>query len=93
MTLMIDLPVDVETRLERTARALGLDTTGYARQIIEASLPLEPNRALADLMTAWIQEDATDDPEELESREAEWQELKANLNANRAIGGQRILFP
>jgi hypothetical protein len=52
-----------------------------------------PTRDLGELLAQWAAEDATDDPEELARRDAEWDELKANLNANRAAIGERLLFP
>lgn len=51
------------------------------------------NRALIELLDSWSAEDATDDPCELERREADWQALKAGLNANRAANGERLHFP
>jgi hypothetical protein len=51
------------------------------------------NRGLIELLDAWSEEDATEDPEELQRREVEWQALKSGLNANRAENGERPLFP
>jgi hypothetical protein len=41
------------------------------------------NQALIDLLRSWDEEDANDDPAELERRDAENAELMANLHANR----------
>jgi predicted DNA-binding protein len=93
MGLMIDLSPEVQTRLQQEATRRGINKEEYARQLIETHLPDAEGTALSNLMQSWIEEDATDDPEELERREAEWQELKDNLNAHRAATGQRLLFP
>jgi uncharacterized protein (DUF433 family) len=37
----------------------------------------------ARLMAQWIEEDSTEDTEELQRRKAEWKKLKANLDENR----------
>ena len=52
-----------------------------------------PPGSLAELFAQWQAEDATDDPEELARRDRELEELKANLNANRAACGDEPLFP
>jgi len=52
-----------------------------------------PIQDLDELFAQWREEDATDDPEELARRDAQLDELKANLNANRAATGGRLLFP
>ena len=46
-----------------------------------AEVPAED--PLIRLMEKWIDEDTTDDPEEMQRREAEWQTLKVNLEENR----------
>ncbi|HET6386421.1 MAG TPA: hypothetical protein VFJ58_23765 [Armatimonadota bacterium] len=52
-----------------------------------------PPGSLAEMFAQWQAEDATDDPEELARRDRELEELKANLNANRAACGDEPLFP
>ena len=66
-----------------------------AKLIIQAEeLPeLGPIGSAAELFAEWRAEDATDDEEELARRDAALAELKANLNANRAATGERLLFP
>lgn len=48
---------------------------------------------LAELFERWRQEDETSDPEELARRDTALEELKANLNVNRARSGEEPLFP
>jgi len=91
--LTIDLEPEVEERLERLACSQGVDPTQYARRLIEEHLPEAGEDPLVALMQAWTAEDATEDPAELAARDREWEELKANLNANRAATGERQLFP
>ena len=66
-----------------------------ARLIAESDQSLEegPAENLEELFARWREEDATDDPEELDRRDAALKDLKANLNANRAATGERLLFP
>jgi hypothetical protein len=92
MSIIVELAPEKEKALYEEARRRGVDSHEYARQLIEAHLPDPENIALAHLMQDWIEEDATDEPAEMERRDAEWQELKAGLNANRAAAGERPLF-
>ena len=48
--------------------------------------------SLGELFAQWRKEDETDDPEELARRDADLDELKANLNANRAATSEEPLF-
>ena len=34
------------------------------------------------LLTKWIEEDYTEDPEEIARRDADWEKLRSNLEAN-----------
>lgn len=90
MTLTLELPPDVESALAEEARRRG--TT--PEQIIADNLrhsyvppalaggPPREDPTLA-LFAQWAAEDATDDPEEIARRNWEWEETKANLQANR----------
>ncbi len=92
MTLTIEFSPETEARLRHEAERIGVDTTEYARQLIESHLPGTGSLGLADLMEAWIEEDATDDEVELNAREADLQEFKAGMNANRAAIGERPVY-
>ena len=48
--------------------------------------------SLSELFAQWRKEDETSDPDELARRDTELEELKANLNANRAATGEEPLF-
>lgn len=105
MTLVLDLPSDVEARLDAQAAEMGMAPSEYALQILQAGLPAEmiaqqpseseelsENPTVA-LLRRWEEEDATDDPEEIRKAEVELEELKEARNANRRAGGMRLLFP
>ena len=75
----------IDLALEDEEAAAGTDK---ARPVIDAE-----NAAAIALLEFWLQEDATDDPEEIRKSEEEYNELKSNLNANRAATGERLIFP
>ena len=97
----IELTPEQGAILKAEASARGIDErvildsliAGLQKDADEIKNKMKPeNRALIDLLDTWSEEDATDDPQELENREADWQALKAGLNANRAANGERLLF-
>ena len=45
------------------------------------------------LMRLWLEEDATDNPEEIRQAEEELKEFKRNMNKPRKEAGARLLFP
>ena len=45
------------------------------------------------LMRSWLEEDATDDPEEIRAAEEELREFKRNMNQPRKETGARLLYP
>ena len=49
------------------------------------------NKPAIDLLQSWMREDVTDDPEKIRRAEEEVEELKRNLNANRAATGERLV--
>jgi hypothetical protein len=46
-----------------------------------------------ELMRAWLEEDATNDPEEIRAAEGELREFKRNMNLPRKEAGARLLYP
>ena len=92
MTLTLDLPPEVEAALAEDARRKGTTPTEMILEDLreryvpaqEAALVSPPARnPMLDLFAQWAAEDATDDPEEIARRNREWEETKANLEANR----------
>ncbi len=91
MTVELKLRPELDVQLRGLAEANGLTIEEYLATLIEDSLPKgRPDTALA-LLEAWKEEDATDDPEELERREIEWTAFKDALNEGHS--SDRILFP
>ena len=45
------------------------------------------------ILERWAVEDATDDPEKLQTARKELDEFKRAMNENRAATGERILYP
>lgn len=97
MTLVLNLPPDLEARLQAAAQKQGTHPSECAVQVLDRHLPLDAEVTSEDptiaLLRKWRQEDATDDAEEIQRAEAELEELKSALNANREAGGTRLLFP
>jgi hypothetical protein len=56
-------------------------------------LPDPTNAASIALLKQWLQEDATDDPEEIQQAEADLKEFKRNMNEPRKLAGARLLYP
>jgi hypothetical protein len=90
MTVTIELDSQDEVRLTAAARLNGLDPTELLKKLVTDYLPrMSParpdaeNQALIDLLRSWRDEDATDDMQELERRDAETQEFLHNVAANR----------
>lgn len=53
----------------------------------------EPNAASIALLQSWLAEDATDDPEEIRKAQAELEEFKRSINAERERAGSRRIYP
>jgi len=108
MTLTIELSPQEEAWLTDQAAQQGLQPTDVVKRLIDGQLPpaelqetpdqsppaiSAKNAAAIAMLQSWLEEDATDDPEELRQAEEELEELKRNLNANRAATGERLVFP
>jgi hypothetical protein len=94
MTLTIELTPDEEARLSAAAREAGIDAAECARRLLVESLPPPlPDQATLDLLRAWREEDATDDPEEIAAAEEELRAFKQAMNAPRVAAGARLLYP
>ena len=60
----------------------------------EAKMCLDTENAAAiALLKSWREQDASDDPEELLKAEAELIEFKRNMNTNRLVTGERLVYP
>ena len=89
MTLTLELTREEETVLQRQAQAQGLDVDTLVRTRLFGSHVVPPQRLdLAATLQSWIEEDATDDPEEIRKSEEETAEFVHNLQANRVDFGE-----
>lgn len=83
MTLILDLPSDIEMRLKEEADRSGMDAARYALDLLREDLAI-PRHPVSQMLAQWRSEDATDDPEEIHRAEEELAEFKRQMNANRA---------
>ena len=91
MTVTIDLKPDLDRRLRQLAQANGLAIEAYLVELIENTLPGQRHEAAVELLSRWSEEDATQDPDEIEARRGEWESLKTRLNQEHS--SERVLFP
>ena len=97
--MMIVLSAETEARLKEEALRRGIAADQLVEQLIlEAALKRgqKPGQATLDLFDEWEREDATDDPQEIARRQAEFEDFKREMNATRvATDGPnaRIPFP
>jgi hypothetical protein len=85
MSLTLDMPQPLESRLRDEAARRGVDVEALALSLIERQLEsqnIPSSSSLTQLFTAWEAEDATADPEEIARRQQAWDELKNSLNAH-----------
>ncbi len=91
--LKLNLSQEIETRVREEAMRRGIAAEDYAAHLVADSLPSpsapEPSAAaaaehsLSDLFSKWAQDDETEDPTEIERRNAEFEELKEAMNQSR----------
>jgi AbrB family looped-hinge helix DNA binding protein len=79
--------------LLRPAIATPLQTYSDERNAEIIPLPDPQNASSIALLKSWLEEDATEDPEEIRQAEAELQEFKRNMNQPRKEAGARLLYP
>jgi hypothetical protein len=94
MTLTINIPQEIEQRLQTAAARLGIDAEEYARRLIEQSLPpamQSVDRATLELLATWDAEDLSDDPAELARRESDWREFSTSMNKHSLSA--RLVYP
>ena len=99
MTLTLELPADLQTRLHSEAMRRGVDEAACARQLLEQSLPAPdpvPMQAAMNLLAQWRKEDEASDPKEMARRDREFEELMEAMNQNRRDSGgpdARMVWP
>lgn len=103
MSLMIDLPQPVASRLQAEAAKSGVSTAEYAAELLTKSLPtstIDPeeqkqrNAPSIALLETWLQRTlAPATPEQIAEAEAELEAFMRNMNAPRKEAGERLLYP
>jgi hypothetical protein len=97
--MMIVLSVEAEARLKEEALRRGMAADQLVEQLIREAVPKpqrKPSQATLELFDEWEREDATDDPQEIARRQAEFEEFRREMNATRlATDGPaaRVPFP
>lgn len=95
MTLTINLTPAEERQLRVAAQQEGIAPAELARKLVTEHLPpvSDENAASIALLQSWLEEDATDDPDELRQAEAELETFKQAINAERERAGARRIYP
>ncbi len=102
MAVILNLKPEMEEKVARKAAVEGTTISTYLEKIAEKLVEPEPsisrtqtqfekNQAALAVLRQWDEEDATDDPEEIARRQAEWEEFKKGMNA--AHSSNRIIYP
>ena len=86
MTLSISLSAQAEARLREEAAATGQELEAYAARLLEDAAGVPAGHSVDDetiaLLRSWNAEDATTDPAEIASRQRDWEEFAASINAH-----------
>ena len=86
MTLTIDLAPDLERRLRSNAAACGKSMEEYLHHLLSQLPEVPPSseyETTLALFKQWAGEDAALSPEEAAGEDNDWQQIEANLQANR----------
>jgi hypothetical protein len=95
MTHTVDLTPDEEARLATAAREEGLSPEEILRRLVTEHLPAVGETAVDPtlaLFAQWEREDAQMTTEEISEENRQWEEFKANVNAERERAGARPVF-
>lgn len=95
MTLTINLTQEEETRLHTAAQKEGLDPVEFVRKLVTGHLlpAHDENAASIALLQSWLEEDATDNPDEIRQAQEELELFKQAINAERERAGTRRIYP
>ena len=96
--MSITLLPEIEVRLEQDAKIRGLAPSELANSLLSDTLaqtlsPDEKKKVREAMYERWRIRAENVTPEELERGNMELEELKANMNANRALEGRPPVFP
>ena len=97
MTLQIELRPQTEAWIQDQARQYGVEPAEVVQRLVEAQLSKEAAPHIEDptieLLRSWIDEDSTEDPDEIRDAEKKLLEFKRAMNTPRREAGARLLFP
>ena len=95
MILTINLTPVEEGRLRTAAQKEGIPPAELVRKLVTEHLPPAPeeNAASIALLQSWLDEDATDDPDELRQAQTALAAFKQAINAERERAGARRIYP
>jgi hypothetical protein len=91
VTVIVNLPPELEGRLKRAAEAEGVAEEQFVLQTLEQRLMDDRRQAALEMLRHWREEDATTDAAEIEERRRSWEAFKAGLNEHHTSG--RKVFP
>ncbi len=91
MTVELELKPELDARLRKAAQARDLTIGQYLARLVEEAVSMAQNETAVALLEDWQKEDATDDPSEIEEREAEWTAFKTAVNERRS--SDRVVYP
>ena len=109
MTVTIDFDPQEEAWLNAQTQRQGLSPAEVIKNLVDRHLPdLNDSPAVAEetapvlsvrsiaaiaFLNRKLEEEATDDPEEIRKAEEDLAEFKRSMNANREATGERIVYP
>jgi hypothetical protein len=95
MTLTIDFTPAEEGQLRTAAQKEGIAPAELVRKLVTSALPLGPdeNAVSIALLRSWLDEEATDDPDELQQAQREVEAFQHAINAERDRAGARQMYP
>ena len=95
---MLDLAPETEHRVHTFAAHEGVTVDEAINRLLRASVPPRTPIVPADdpvlaFLQAQLREAENATPEEQAEAEAEWQTFAQNMNENRRVNGERLLYP
>ncbi|HZT43562.1 MAG TPA: hypothetical protein VFA07_15465 [Chthonomonadaceae bacterium] len=97
MNLIIDFTPEQEARLNAAAQHEGIAPAEVVKKLVDEHLPAiakveKEQDPLLALFDQWEKEDADMTPDEIAAENRQWEEFKANINAERDRAGARRIF-
>jgi hypothetical protein len=98
MKVTIELSGAEESQLIAAARQEGIEPAELVRKLVVENLPTgtpdgKPTDPTLALFAQWEREDDQMTPDEIEAARQEFEQFKQGINAVRAQGGARLIYP